>query len=559
MLKLIPLICLKNKNMKIIFTLLTLTFINLSFAQCNPTTDKMLLIGDSWAFFSWTGDSYNENFNRFGLSDINCHSTTGLAVNGAEANSYFSDAARKQELIDYVSTHPELEIIHLSLGGNDAMAAWNKNMTPQQEDVIISVIMTDIKTIIDTIWFYNPNVDIHLSGYDYPNFEETIGSWIIPSLHPFYGTWDNMGKPTNGEVNHILAKATQAFQDSVNAWNQVSFVNNLGLMQWTYGQTTPLSVAPFGIYQPQTAPVPGGFPDYPSPLDALNFSGNDSFHLNDNSFELFIKRHFEEYYWAYFRNADQTFMADDVANNGWTTLSTQGNSNLQLGNNANGEQVQIILSFDTHDMPNDVKATKASVFIKRTGLTGSNLQPENLYVSIAKGNFGESTALDTADFNDFGDASAISCTYGTVDQDGHWMRIDLDANLLPHFNKFGTTQIKLYYNVPDSDRYFDFTNSIDSIYLDLNTVYDPNTVSNEEVNANLSIEMYPNPSNQLINFSNITEKSNISIVDVNGKLVLTSTINSSSNTINIEALSNGIYFVRIANNNGISVKKLIKE
>ncbi len=543
--------------MKIIFTLLTLTLFNLSFSQCNPTTDKMLLIGDSWAFFSWTGNSYNENFDRFGLSDINCHSTTGLAVNGAEANSYFSDAARKQELIDYVSTHPELEIIHLSLGGNDAMAAWNKTMTPQQEDAILSVIMHDIKTIIDTIWSYNPDVDIHLSGYDYPNFEETIGGWLIPSLHPFYGTWDNMGQPTNGEINHILAKATQAFQDSANAWNQVTFVNNLGLMQWTYGQTTALTVAPYGTYQPFTAPVPGGFPDYPSPLAALNFSGNDSFHLNDNSFELFIKRHFEEYYWDYFRNADMTITADDSINNGWTTLTAFNNNKLQVGNDAGSNQVQTILSFDTHTIPNDKNAAKASIFIKRTGLNGSNLQPENLMVSINDTYFGSSMTLDTGDFNDFGRASAICCTYGTVDQDGFWMRIDLDPALLPYINRWETTQIKLVYNMPDADRYFDFSNSIQDIQLDVTLQDAPLSVNENKEVAN--IEMYPNPSSNLISFSNINEKSNVSIVDMNGKLILNSTINSASNTINVSDLTSGVYFVRIETKKGIVVKKLVKK
>ncbi len=542
--------------MKIIFTLLTFSLIHLSFSQCNPTADKMLLIGDSWAFFSWTGNSYNENFDRFGLSDINCYSTSSLAVNGAEANDYFSDAARKQELIDYVSTHPELEIIHLSLGGNDAMATWNKTMTPQQEDAIISVIMHDIKTIIDTIWTYNPDVDIHISGYDYPNFEETIGGFLIPSLHPFYGTWDNMGQPTNGEINDILAKATQAFQDSANAWNQVTFVNNLGLMQWIYGQTTPLTVAPYGTYQPFTAPLPGGYPNYPSPLDALNFGGNDSFHLNDNSYELFIKRHFEEFYWDYFRQKDMTFFADTSVNNGWTTLTSFNNNKLQVGNDAGSNQIQTILSFDTRAIPNDKNAAKASIFIKRTGLNGSNLQPENLMVSINDTYFGSSITLDTGDFNDFGRVSAICCTYGTVDQDGFWMRIDLDPALLPYINRWNTTQIKLVYNIPDADRYFDFSNSIEDIQLDVTLQDAPLSVDdNQEV---AQIDMYPNPSNHLINFTNISKKSNVSIIDVNGKLILKTTINATSNSINISQLNNGIYFVRIETEKGILTKKLVK-
>jgi hypothetical protein len=545
--------------MKYIFTLISLITLQQSISQCNPTTDRMMVIGDSWAFFSWTGNSYNENLNRFGLSDISCFSNINLAVNGAEASDYFSNASRKQELIDYVSTHPELEIIHLSLGGNDAMGSWNKNMTAPQEDAILSAIMTDIKSIIDTIHFYNSNVDIHLSGYDFPNFDETVGTAFFPTLHPFYGTWDGMGQPNAAEVNAILIKATNAFADSANAWNKVTFVNNLGLMQWTYGQISALTVPPYGTYPPLTAPVPGGFPNYPTPLDALNFGGNDSFHLNDNSFELFIKRHFEEFYWAYFRNADQTFIADNTLNNGWTTLSAQGTNQLQIGNDANNNQIQTILSFNTFDMPDTVKATKASVFIKRKGLTGNNLTNENLYVSIAKGYFGENEALDTADFNDFGDATAISCSYGTVDQEGDWFRVDLDPTLLPYFNKYGTTQLKFYYNIPDTERYFEFSNSIDSIYLDLNMEYDPLTLNiQKEALKYADIKIYPNPATDNLTIQSAKTITAIQFYNMNGQLVYEE-FNLTNNQLNIASLTKGIYMVKISTDDGVITKKLIKQ
>lgn len=543
--------------MKYFLPLLMIFGLTQSFAQCNSTEDKMLLIGDSWAFFSWTGDSYNENFNRFGFSDLSCYSSTGLAVNGAEANDYFSDANRKQELIDYVSTHPELEIVHLSLGGNDAMASWNKNMTDAQEDAILSVIMNDIKEIIDTIWFYNPDLDIHISGYDYSNFDETVGTALFPTLHPFYGTWDNMGQPVAAEVNSILAKATQVFADSAAAWDQVSFVNNLGLMQWTYGQTTALSVAPFGTYQPLTAPVPGGYTDYPSPLDALNFGGMDSFHLNNNSYELFIKRHFEEFYWAYFRNADQTFIADDSLNNGWTTSTIFGDDKLELGNDGTSNQIQTILSFNTSDMPNLMKASSASIFIKRTGLTGSNLQPENLYVSIKAGNFGDDIQLDANDFNDFGDANAICCTYGTVEDDGHWLRIDLDAALLPYINRYGTTQIKLYYTIADNDRYFDFSNSIEDIMLDLKLADDPLSVN--EIEGQNEVTIYPNPTHSYFTINGQAPITNLTISNLNGQVVKTYSPNANQVEIDANDLAKGLYLIQIETQFGISTQKLVVE
>lgn len=62
----------------ILISVITLFINNLNYSQCNNEEPKMLILGDSWAYFSWTYDSYKENLERFGLSDKTAYSTSTL-------------------------------------------------------------------------------------------------------------------------------------------------------------------------------------------------------------------------------------------------------------------------------------------------------------------------------------------------------------------------------------------------------------------------------------------------------------------------------------------------
>ncbi|PVW13311.1 FG-GAP-like repeat-containing protein [Marixanthomonas spongiae] len=59
------------------------------------------------------------------------------------------------------------------------------------------------------------------------------------------------------------------------------------------------------------------------------------------------------------------------------------------------------------------------------------------------------------------------------------------------------------------------------------------------------IVMYPNPTSGVLNFSKKgLENSPVQVVDLTGKMILNTTI-SSENTLNVEALNSGVYFVQI--------------
>ena len=71
-----------------------------------------------------------------------------------------------------------------------------------------------------------------------------------------------------------------------------------------------------------------------------------------------------------------------------------------------------------------------------------------------------------------------------------------------------------------------------------------------------TIEIYPNPTSDVVHIKGISQYNNITIYSITGKIILEYE-NYSKNHININDLINGIYFLVIENNNNVEVKELI--
>lgn len=524
-----------------------------SYGQCNADEQKMLVLGDSWAFFSWTNNSYNENLDRFGFSDKKAYSTSSLSVSGTRANNFFTPA-RIQELTNALNDNPSIEFIHFSLGGNDILGTYHVSNTAAQNNQDYFTLMTDMKAGIDIVHNINPTLKILLSGYDYPNFEETIQNFIVPSQHPFYNKWMNMGQPTASQLNSALIDVTNRFIDSAAVWENVEFVSNLGLMQNTYGQNTPLTVAPGGTYAAGSLTVPNGLPNYPSPTTALNFGGTDSFHLNNSSFELFIKRHFQEYYWKAIRNASISINANDSTLNGTVSPTFSNNDSLSIGAEKG------ILTFNTSSIDPTKNIEKASLFLKRAQLNGANLIDQDLTLEIKSGYFGANIQIELDDYLATADANSIACTYGTVSENDSWMRIDIPSELIQHLTNSDHTQFRLFYENVNSDNYFNFYNSTDTnkqAILDI-TYNGFASVTNNKI-KNESI-IFPNPFKEKVNIKTQKTINAIKIYDISGKLiVLKNNLNKNYYSENTNALKSGVYNLKIEFIDGsVESHKIIK-
>jgi len=105
-----------------------------------------------------------------------------------------------------------------------------------------------------------------------------------------------------------------------------------------------------------------------------------------------------------------------------------------------------------------------------------------------------------------------------------------------------------------------FSNDID--VTDNNGLYDfwvvklESTLSIDDAST-ASFEIYPNPASKSITIDSQFLNAHVKIVDVNGKLINTFTLNDVQTVINTEAMANGFYIVQIQNNTSVLTKKLI--
>jgi hypothetical protein len=82
--------------------------------------------------------------------------------------------------------------------------------------------------------------------------------------------------------------------------------------------------------------------------------------------------------------------------------------------------------------------------------------------------------------------------------------------------------------------------------------------TNEFASSNFSV--YPNPSNGIINIANDVNAtvSAIAILDLNGRVVKSQTLNTNENQITINELSAGVYMLKLATSQGVVSKKIVK-
>jgi hypothetical protein len=84
-------------------------------------------------------------------------------------------------------------------------------------------------------------------------------------------------------------------------------------------------------------------------------------------------------------------------------------------------------------------------------------------------------------------------------------------------------------------------------------------LSNESFDTN-SIEIYPNPTKNIINIINLTENCEYTIFNIMGSEVLSGNVSQDSNSIDLSELQSGYYILNLINSNGLNkTLKVIKE
>lgn len=196
-------------------------------AEIRSKKDKIILVGDSWATFPCLYNSMGKTINDVNakiIEDNRCLRTSKL---GIEARQWIGS---KQDLrvIKFLKNTPRLKYMYLSLGGNDLMASWTKDSTPDEELKLFNDTFNTIQKIIQNYLAIRPDIKIVLSGYDFPHFKEN---------HPialYRNIFERMGSPTELRLNRALVGFSR-FMTSIANGQNILYIHHLGLAQYYDG------------------------------------------------------------------------------------------------------------------------------------------------------------------------------------------------------------------------------------------------------------------------------------------------------------------------------------
>ncbi len=227
-------------------------------------TERILLVGDSWVAQAWQARAFETALANKALSQFSEKGDV-TAIGGTTAAEWAS-ASFLALITQELQNQPSLDIVHLSVGGNDFFQS--NAQTPAELLALLNQILTDTQTIVDHILALRPQARIGYAVYDYVN----TGSGFSTELG-------------------ILA---QAILQRANQTPNFFLINNLGVLHHAFGFP--------GQFGPGETPLPGGFPDY-TPLLGGNpaFPGSpaafdDSIHPTDASYVRLAEHAIDAFY-----------------------------------------------------------------------------------------------------------------------------------------------------------------------------------------------------------------------------------------------------------------------
>jgi hypothetical protein len=221
------------------------------------------------------------------------------------------------------------------------------------------------------------------------------------------------------------------------------------------------------------------------------------------------------------------------------------------------EQYGLVLTFPTSTMSGALVGG-ASIFLRRTALTGNNPIGGTVQVKVKSGGFGGDFVLEAADITDVPDASATACRFGSNAGDGHWIRIDLPAELLPYLQQTDDTQFIL--SVPGaSEGLVTFHDASDpDLAPVLNLRFADITTDSGPDPSPVAGKAFPNPTTGPIDLA-LPEGAAVQEVrvhDLTGRMVLQRT--GDGRMLDLSGLPTGQYVIHVHTTMGRSMQRVVK-
>jgi lysophospholipase L1-like esterase len=501
----------KNIYTIVFFLLIPLVFSPPAQAQMSACDGKIerrvVLLGDSWAHFTWLYRSMYESLKANGFADITEDGTrTALISTQAE---FWDTPEGLQIITDRMGQLPAADVFIIFIGGNDVMWKWRRDKPFEELLPFTNQMLGHTDNIINAIQAARPNAQIIIGSYDYPNFAETM---VDNEWNPYYDQWVKFGFAPPIELNEGL----QFFEDYRANWpryvldSNIHFINNIGVAQYYLGFPDSAVFEPYVPFAPRTVPLPFGDPRYPTSRAGMGLEGWDAYHFNEIGYKYIGDNMIKQFIGEYFRRGRaQTLKSVGGAAEGWVTpTGVTGNNEVRIGKNQNLDYAGIF-TFNTAEIPDDAELEGASIYITRRRQIGNapldGVFPANVKVEMKAGSFGASAAIERDDWNALADVADAGCIVGSGRGDEYKLRIDLNAEALAAINKTGQTQFRIKFTLPGSSNrlmhFFDGDEE-DNYLAPFMDVYYSNVRTSVSNNRSKTepLTFFPNPSNGKLNF-----------------------------------------------------------
>ncbi len=248
-------------------------------------SEKMLLVGDSWAVLMCLDASFNHAFQKQHVDarvDASCLLTAEI---GMRAERWMGSSLQKRT-DKIMKKYRDVGVVYLSLGGNDFINHWNKNLTSAEEDVEFQKIKQSVKSVIDHIHSILPQAKILLSGYDFGRFVDH---------HPikaYQKAFEGMGKPAPQEIHTAILRLSKVLNE-LRDDQSIFYIQHYGLGHFYVGNKEGglqpgVTLNPDEISNPRNPNQSGGDPNLLQPPSVMLHIGRflvDAFHLSAKSFD----------------------------------------------------------------------------------------------------------------------------------------------------------------------------------------------------------------------------------------------------------------------------------
>ena len=255
----------RKSNNILLFVALILSFVFLVQFTIEAKTPRILMVGDSWAWFMYLNRSLRDALEDM---DLNEYEELGVftTVPGSEASQWVNPNWLEQVRRE-LNNFPGVDIIHLSVGGNDFLNNWHIDMSVEEKDALFQRVVHDTVTVIHALLDMKPNLRVALIEYDYIN--------------------KGRGRASCQELNLAGAELSRRRMEACRNIDRCRYVQTYGLMQYYFGVSDDVP--------PRTVPLPGQYPDYvPFPGGNPNYCNDrrammDNVHLSAEGFYYLAK------------------------------------------------------------------------------------------------------------------------------------------------------------------------------------------------------------------------------------------------------------------------------